>query len=371
MGEHTAKYQMKPLMAGRGWTWLKAMFLYGPPEFRYIPRAALLVLSGGSSILARISEHIRFDKAIERTSVHNPPLFILGFMRSGTTLLHNLLCQDPRFGYLASFQVGAPQWYISGEKNMRWLTNLSLPTQRPMDPMPLRADSPQEDEFAVLNMSEQSAYFGLFFPKRARELIPKYALMQNMTKKDLNRWKKTYLYIIKKATLYYTGKPLVLKNPLNMARVPRLLELFPNARFVHICRNPYDILPSAIHTLDTLTQGIRLQSVTHGKIRDWVFDYYRLLMAKYIEDRNRIPAGNLTQLRFEDLERDPLGEIRRLYSTLALGNFETVRPALERHLCGIGHYRKNKFALSPQDIADINHHWRFAFEEFGYPLRQV
>jgi hypothetical protein len=58
--------------------------------------------------------------------------------------------------------------------------------------------------------------------------------MDNIPKNVIEEWKEIYLYLLKKETLYRDGKRLVLKNPANTARVTLLLEMFPNARFVHI-----------------------------------------------------------------------------------------------------------------------------------------
>ena len=49
---------------------------------------------------------------------------------------------------------------------------------------------------------------------------------------------------LKKITMYHHGKQLVLKNQDNTGKIPQLLEMFPNAKFVYCYRNPYDLYMS-------------------------------------------------------------------------------------------------------------------------------
>jgi omega-hydroxy-beta-dihydromenaquinone-9 sulfotransferase len=54
----------------------------------------------------------------------------------------------------------------------------------------------------------------------------------------------------------------------------------------------------------------------------------KLVLAQLLQQ----PAGRFHEIRFEELERDPLGQMRRLYKQLDLAGFETLRPGYERYL---------------------------------------
>ena len=47
-------------------------------------------------------------------------------------------------------------------------------------------------------------------------------------------------------------------------------------------------------------------------------------MQRYLQDRALIPKENLVELRFEDLEQDPMGELEKLYASLDLPDWEQV-----------------------------------------------
>src|SRR5437879_2949234 len=52
----------------------------------------------------RLLEHLRFDRAVNNLNIDEPPVFILGHWRSGTTYLHNLMCEDAQMGYVTTYQ---------------------------------------------------------------------------------------------------------------------------------------------------------------------------------------------------------------------------------------------------------------------------
>lgn len=47
------------------------------------------------------------------------------------------------------------------------------------------------------------------------------------------------------------------------------------------------------------------------------------------------PPGRLVEVSFAELDADPLGTLRRIYSGLALPGFEHVCPAFERYCQGL------------------------------------
>jgi hypothetical protein len=88
----------------------------------------------------------------------------------------------------------------------------------------------------------------------------------------------------------------------------------------------------------------------------------------FFEDRRLIPPGQYHEVRFEDLEADPIGQVQRIYEALDLPAFSATRPALERYVEGLRGYQKNEFpALPPALRRRIADAWRPCFEQWGYP----
>jgi hypothetical protein len=112
-----------------------------------------------------------------------------------------------------------------------------------------------------------------------------------------------------------------------------------------------------------------LQWPDHGDLDDYILRRYRLMYDVFFEERGLIPPGHFHELAFEDLEKDPVGQLRALYERLDLPDFEAVRPALEDYVRSEAGYRKNEHPDLPAPLRSrIAQEWRRNFEEWGYPV---
>ena len=314
----------------------------------------------------RLTERLIYGRRIRETQIHPSPVFILGHWRTGTTLLHYLMHQDPNFGSVSLFQTLLPASFLSARGLLGPLMRRFVPATRPMDNMELALDLPQEEEYATCNLCEHSLYVGWYFPKRMHELFHKYVLFEDALPEVVNQWKRVYLDVLRKATLHAGGKPLLLKNPANTARITQLLELFPDARFIHIHRDPYAVFRSSQKLHRSVYDMVGLQTVGDAEIQDNVLHIYRKLMRRYLDTRGLIPKGNLVEVRYEDLEQRPMQELERIYAALRLSGLEKARPRMESYLAAQKSYVKNRHVFTQHDIARVRREWQFAFDQWGY-----
>ncbi len=358
-----------PVALGSARSWLGALRRGGGVDPEFLPRLLFVCASTLATSPLRLAERLRHGRAVRRTEPHPSPIFIIGHWRSGTTFLHQLLGQDQNLGYLTTFQAMAPGFFLVGGGRIKSFlereTRKRYPT-RLIDNIPLLLDAPQEDEFALANMCPCSFLHGFSFPQRARYFFEKYVLFEGISQRELERWVATYLELLRKVTFASGGKRLVLKNCANTARIRVLLRLFPEAKFIHIHRDPYRVFLSTLHLHRTVLPRSQLQRIDPQGIEDNVLLFYERLMKRYLEDRHLIPEGNLVEVRFEDLERAPLAELRRIYEELGLPGFSAAEPALRAFLRSVSGYRKNTYRLDPKAIEVVNRRWGFAFDEWGY-----
>ena len=180
-------------------------------------------LSGlGHSLLFRL-QNASYADAL-KVCIPPPPVFVLGFWRSGTTLLHELLCRDPQFGFPSTYACMNPSHFVLTEA---WVSGSKVQQQttRPMDRMSYSWASPQEDEFALLALGAPSPYESLIVPSLMRD--PKALVdLRQRSSTEQKRWGDALQRFLLLLTLQQ-GKTIVLKSPPHGFKLPLLLRSFP------------------------------------------------------------------------------------------------------------------------------------------------
>ncbi|MDJ0614352.1 MAG: sulfotransferase [Rhizobiaceae bacterium] len=334
----------------------------------YFHRAAFitcasLVNSGFAAI-----EKLRFERKIQKVNISDPPLFILGHWRSGTTLLHDLLAQDvEQFQFPNTYQVVNPLTFLTTENLMTRLFPGLVPPRRPMDNMALSFQSPQEDEFAPLLMTLKSLYLGTSFPKRTAE-YEKYLTFHYAEAREVDEWCDAFVYFCKKLSLQ-SDRSLLIKSPPHTARVRWLLRMFPDAKFIHIHRDPYRVFQSQRHFFDTAGWYTYLQRPNLETLDDEILQRYVTMYDAYFEDRKLIPDDRFHEIRFDDLEADTVQEIEKTYAALSLDGFPEFKPSLERYVSSLKNYKKNTFhSLDEESRLRVSECWSRSFERWGYDI---
>jgi hypothetical protein len=335
----------------------------GRVDTKYYYKVVLTFLVG---LIANI--FIPWERLRERylTVKIEQPIFILGHWRSGTTLLHNLLCQDPKASYITTYQSIFPHNMYS-----KWLfknfVHWKIPDKRPSDDVDLGANLPQEDDFAMANIVP-AFYDFFFFPDQYRENFARHISFTNNGEKHKGEWLQAYDYLIKKALVNRSGEYPVLKNPANTARFDVLLEHYPDARFIHIYRNPVMVYLSTKRFFLSLFPSVQLQASTEEQIIDIVFDLYSLIMQEYLAKKALIPPAQLFEIRFEDFEIEPLPILEKVYQQFAMDNWPAASKAIKTYYHDLQGYQKNVYKISSSELARVEREWAFAFEAFNYPV---
>jgi hypothetical protein len=329
-------------------------------------RIAMAVLYTGVSAfnsVFRALQTLFYGRRIERTEVTDGPVFIIGHWRSGTTLLHELLAQDSRHAYPTNYQCFAPHHFLLTEWWCKRLLGFLLPKQRPMDNMVVGWDRPQEDEFALCALGVPSMYLTLAFFNRPQ--YPEYLDVQGLPRAALARWKASLTHVVKLLTYRYE-KRLILKSPTHTARLAVLSEMFPRARFIHIVRDPEVMFASNVNLWKKLVQTQHIETPCFDHVEEFVFETFERMYAAFDRDRPLLPPGRLYEVRYEDLVRDPLKQLRAIYEQLELGDFEAARPSIEQYLTEVKDYQTNRYEFTPELKAAIRRRWGGYMERYGY-----
>ena len=328
------------------------------------PMALLITLATPINSLAYLLQQAIYGRKIKQTEIRQPPVFILGHWRSGTTYLHELLVLDERFAYPTTFQCFGPHHILLTEGFFTRYCGFLVPKQRPMDNVATGWLRPQEDEFALLAMGAATPYRRLAFPNRPP---PDTSLldMEDVDAAQLERWKSALNRFLRLLTLR-DGRRLVLKSPPHTGRIATLAEMFPGARFVHIVRDPYAIFPSTRRLWQALDSLQGLQKPQHRDLDEYILASFERMYRAFERQRATIPAEQICDVKYEELVRDPVGQLESIYQQLDLGDFEAVRPQIEAHAQQQKSYKTNLHSLEPGEKTAIRQRWSGYFERYGY-----
>src|SRR5262245_41499038 len=100
----------------------------------------------------------RYHRRVSETAVREPPIFIIGHWRSGTTYLHELICLDERLAGPTIVEIFSPHNFLILESLVQRVFRFAFPRRRPMDDVVVSMEKPQEDEWALCNMGIRSPY---------------------------------------------------------------------------------------------------------------------------------------------------------------------------------------------------------------------
>ena len=336
------------------------------PRYWYI--AAIVSNVTFWHMVLRWVQHGLHGRRIAETPVPKQPIFVIGHWRTGTTLLHELLMRDPRFGCPDTFACLLPNHLLLSERFFKTYFNWLMPAKRPMDNMAAGWERPQEDEFALCMMGLPSPYADVAFPNRPAP-YPGSLDLSGLTPGQLANWKRTFRRFVQLLT-FRDPRRLVLKSPPHTARIRVLLELFPDARFVHIVRDPYVVFPSTVNLWKSFGVKHGLQTPrSDERVREKVFGEFRVIYERLEEAKPLIPPGRFHEVRYESLVKDTSGEMRKVYDALELGGFDDYRPRLEEYLRTQAGYETNKYTISDADRDAITKRWGDIIERLGYAIR--
>lgn len=340
--------------------------LFGRQKFRIslrsIPSVLLhIFMALFNTILSLPERYKRYEEDIK------DPVFILGHWRSGTTHLHNLMTVDQTFQSPNTFQAAFPHNFLYSENWLAPLLDKMGPGKRLMDNMKMVMASVQEEEIGLASLGAPSSYLAIHFPTDYAR-YRSYVSFQKASNEDIDYWKSSYRNYLKKLVAKGgSEKAMLLKSPANTARIPLLLEMYPDARFVHIHRNPYETIRSTLHLYDSWFEMAHFQSLKELKRKrdTLVLDMYEEVHRCWIKDKGLIPSDHLLVLGFEELKKKPLETVEKIYNFLGEGPLD--KPQIQAYIDSITSYKQNKYdELSEEILTEIDKRMGFVFEEFGY-----
>ena len=264
---------------------------------------------------------------LRHAEVHEPeilrqpidrPLFITGLPRSGTTFLHQLLAADPANGVPRVWEVIHP-YPIPGtqpscdhrrKRVARQLRMFEILAPRFRRLHPITADSAQE-------CSEINAHVFASLRFDTTYSVPSYRQwLDQAGHLDAYRFHKRFLQHLQ----HQSGgrRRWVLKCPDHVFALGAIRVVYPDARFIFVHREPLRALSSVVKMTEVLrrpfSRRIDRAALARREVDRWSTGAELIIQAADEEPF----AEPICHLRYQDLVREPLGAVKRIYRHFGL-----------------------------------------------------
>jgi hypothetical protein len=331
-------------------TWVRVLFF--PPariQPRYWLRLASALATSALATLLVLPE--RLALGLRRRSGRRRPevVVVLGYYRSGTTHLHYLLNCDPRFRAPTWCETLAPHGYVVSWWFLRWFLVPFLSSKRPQDDVAIGPEWPAEDDFAVCNASGTSSLPGRMIVPTRYDHYARYHALDGLPPRELERWRVAQRLFLWKIATLSGGRTILLKSPSHTARVPELLELIgpKRVRFVHVRRDPEAVIRSNVAMHRRLEPYLLQPAPPDEVVENRVREELARTEAKYVRTRGLIPAGQLSEVTYDELASRPLETARRIYADLGIAWSPEAERRMTAYLESVRDYRPAAATAGP------------------------
>ena len=361
------KYLVNPLI-GCNWEVLKEI------ENRFVVDPAYRVKYNRSKALCRVlNELARFDRIRYRSmrdqvSLKYPPVFIIGHWRSGTSFLHTLLCQVYPAAYTTTYHSVFPNNLFAFQGLVKFFMRVFMPGKRPTDDMKMHPDFPQEEELALGHERFFSFYYWFYFPRQAESILDDFLYLNDPKSEKSMEFRENYKEYIRRCKLNTKGEVYISKNPANTFRIEILRDMFPDARYIYLRRDPYETLESSRVFFRSLVKGISLQDLEEHKVDKFVLENYRRMINIYLEKKELIPSGQLIELSYEELIKHPEQALSEVTGRLDIGVKADLTKAQD-FLAASKDFPLKKYQFSNDFLNDVNNKLGDLIVRQGYRLR--
>jgi hypothetical protein len=160
----------------------------------------------------------------------------------------------------------------------------------------------------------------------------------------------------------------VLKCPQHMEQLPVLHEVFPDATIVITHRDPVASIQSAI-TMTAYAARLLRRGVDTKGLSDYWIDRYERLLRRCVADHDKLPAGQVLDVYFQDLINDPDTVLREIYTRADLPlppeTLTELHDFLDQHPAGqhgkVVYDLRRDFGRTPEEVRS---HFDFYLERF-------
>jgi acyl transferase domain-containing protein/thioesterase domain-containing protein len=273
------------------------------------------------------------------------PLFIFGLPRTGSTYLHNLLCQDPEVRWLRLWEAYRPypapdpQTYGTDPriaqtqaafKNYEFFTPESTAMHK------YDATAPEECVWLL-----QNSFACLSFSFLTR--IPAYT--EWLKGQDMAAVYGFYRQQLQLLDWKFNSQRWVLKNPFHLADLADLNTTFPDACFVQTHRDPQRVVASYCRLIKNL-RPVYSERSSPAAIGEEIVELLAHQVEQGMVARESVDAQRICDVNFYQLVRDPIGTVRKIYDHFGYHLSPKMEQNLHDYILNNPRYKHGKYTYN-------------------------
>ena len=339
---------------------LRQSMRMGGVSLRRIPMFLIYFLRFVLMEPLRYVEVLVFERRIQKHVLKDDPIFILGHWRSGTSHLQNLLHQDANFSTMTLYRMLFSDHFIWTESWLNPLLNRLSKTfgiRYSFQRTTLDFNLSGECDTALCSIGSTHAYtWAHLFPKRYHKWMQEQVFNDGS---NLNL--SDYDYLIRKLSFQEKNKRIIVKSPGDTARIQALLKQYPNASFIYLSRDSYEVYHSTMYLWEAIQRENSLQHLTKEAVSELILWTYPQVMKNYERGKSFIPKGQLFEVSFEELHENSENVLRSAYQQLSLGEFhpEDFKAFLTQNKA----HQKAPYAKDVQLEQQLKSRWKKYYRE--------
>lgn len=342
---------------------------------------------GKLSLLFMIKSALKRRLLLERDFDNHPeisqipikqPVIVVGFPRTGTTLLHSLLTQHPGCRWLRRWEVEEP---FPTEPGI-WGSSA--------DPRRLRFEArikkPPKNEFLQalnnahpINSPEECwvLFIQTFVFNEIINMVGSYRYMKWIDDMPENTWRDAYHYYkryLQYLSWHQPGCHWVLKYPGHMKHIGILLDLFPDAKIIQTHRDPKKFVPSSCsNTCIIQRMFLKEQYQYSGKTGEWMLPGLSKWCQKNMDQRKRLNPESFYDVHYQELVENPMEMIDKIYDYFSMERPPEMESAIKQWLAKrhgknrpVHKYTMEQFGLTPEAIdREFQEYYKYFQLNFG------
>jgi hypothetical protein len=318
--------------------------------------------------------YTRFPE-IDDEVIHEP-VMILGHGRTGTTILHEVMSTDPQYRIVKRWEAmfpcppPEPSTYETDERIERadrLITIFDRVTPEWKAMHKFGGDLPVECAEYLYPCFLSNVFVFMF-------QIPTYA--EYLTTQDVGPtilWHQRYLKLLQ---WKYKKNHWLLKNPLWIDHIPRVLEYYPDAKIILTHRDPITVSDSFVNVMGTIFWARTDDPWGGGMLDDIVMADGRAAtqvnLMRWMEDGTLRP-GYVANVLYQDFMNDPADTIARLSADLRIPFSEESADLVRSYLAAKPRGTHGKFEYDRAEADQIaTERERFrAYQEYFHVPNEI